>query len=134
MSSPLDALRRLSASALDLLLTRAQFASVELAQARVQWVRWIGLALGAAVLALLALMAASAALVLALWEHAGALTLVALAVLYTSGVLVVIRVLQRELREAPPLLSETLAELGSDRDALLGRMAAGEPRPDGGAP
>jgi uncharacterized membrane protein YqjE len=121
VASPLDAVRRLSASSLNLLLTRAQFASVELAQARAQLMRWFGLALAGAVLALLALMAVSALLVIVLWERAGAATLLALALLYALAGYLVVRRMQREVHDAPPLLAETLAELAKDRDAILGR-------------
>jgi uncharacterized membrane protein YqjE len=126
VSAPLDALRRLSASSLNLLLTRAQFASLELAQSRAQLMRWLGLALMVAVAALLAMMAASALLVILLWESAGPLTLAALAFAYAAVGVIVWRRLQRELREAPPLLAETLAELAQDRDAFLGRAPGPE--------
>ena len=129
MSAPLDALRRLSASSLNLLLTRAQFASLELAQSRAQLMRWLGLALMVAVAALLAMMAASALLVILLWERAGPLTLAALAFAYAAVGVIVWRRLQRELREAPPLLAETLAELAQDRDAFLGRAAGADSSP-----
>ncbi|MFZ5540150.1 MAG: phage holin family protein [Pseudomonadota bacterium] len=129
MSSPLDAVRRLSAASLALLLSRAEFASVELAQARAQLVRWLVLALAGALLALLAAVAVSAWLVLTLWERAGALTLVALAVSFAAAAWWVLARLQREVRQAPPLLAQTLQELAKDRDALAGSRAAGdEPR------
>lgn len=126
MSSSLQAIRRLSASALDLLLTRAQFASVELAQARAQVMRWISLALIGAILALLAVMCGSAALVILLWESYGALTLLVLAVAYAMAAYAAIRRLQHELSDAAPLLSDTLAELALDRDAILGRGAGAD--------
>jgi uncharacterized membrane protein YqjE len=66
-------------------------------------------------------MAASALAVIALWERAGPATLLVLAVAYVVGAYAAVRVVQRELHEAPPLLAETLIELGKDRDALLGR-------------
>jgi len=125
VSPPLDALRRLSTSSLNLLLTRAQFASVELAQSRAQLMRWLVLALMVAVVALLAMMSVSALLVILFWDSAGPLTLAALAFAYAAAGFIVWRRLQRELHEAPPLLSETLGELAQDRDAFLGR-AAGE--------
>ncbi len=129
MPSPLDAVRRLSASSLNLLLTRAQFASVELAQSRAQIMRWLGLALAGAVLALLALIAVSALLVIVLWDRSGPWTLLVLAVLYGLGGYIVVHRLQRELSEAPPLLAETLAEIAKDRDAILGRVEGdGEPK------
>ncbi len=121
MPSPLDAVRRLSASSLNLLLTRAQFASVELAQARAQIMRWVGLALAGAVLALLALMALSALLVVVFWEQGGPWTLLALGLLYALAGYLVVRRMQHEVHEAPPLLADTLAELARDRDAIVGR-------------
>ncbi|MGE5337837.1 MAG: phage holin family protein [Gemmatimonadota bacterium] len=135
MTSPLDAARRLSASTVNLLLTRAQFASVELAQSRAQLMRWVGLALIGAVLALLALMALSAFLLIVFWDAAGPWSLLVLTVLYAVVGFLVVRRLQRELHYAPPLLSETLAELAQDRDAILGRAAgADETRSAGSAP
>jgi uncharacterized membrane protein YqjE len=131
--SPLEAVRRLSASSLNLLLTRAQFASVELAQSRAQLMRWLGLALGGAVLALLALIAGSAVLVILLWERAGPLTLLGLTVVYAAVAYAVVRRLQNEMHEAPPLLAETLAELAKDRDALVGRSASDGESPSPGA-
>lgn len=125
MPSPLDAVRRLSASSLNLLLTRAQFASVELAQSRAQIIRWVGLALIGAVLALLALMAFSALIVIVFWGQGGPWMLLALAVLYAVASYLAVLRLQREVREAPPLLAETLDEFAKDRDAIVGR-AEGE--------
>jgi len=119
--TPLAAVRRLSASSLNLLLTRAQSASIELAQARAQLLRWTGLALAAAGLALLALISASALLVIVLWERVGPLTLVALTLIYAVAGWLVARRLARELDAAPPLLAETLGEIARDRDAILGR-------------
>jgi len=131
--SPLEAVRRLSASSLNLLLTRAQFASVELAQSRAQLMRWLGLALVGAMLALLALMAGSAVLVIVLWERAGPLTLLGLTVVYAAVAYAVVRRLQQEMHEAPPLLAETLAEFIKDRDALVGRSASDGEAPSSGA-
>lgn len=132
VASPLDAVRRLSAASLTLLLSRAEFASVELAQARAQLMRWLGLALAGALLALLAAVAASAWLVVALWERAGGITLGVLAAAYAVVAWRVLQRLQREIREAPPLLAQTLQELAKDRDALTRREppdeAGGEPR------
>lgn len=128
MPSPLDAVRRLSTASLTLLLSRAEFASIELAQARTQLMRWLGLALACASLALLALAAASGWLVAALWERVGWVTLLALAVGYGIGAFAVLRRLQREIGAAPPLLAQTLAELAKDRDALMQRRDDDETR------
>lgn len=117
-------MRRLSAASLALLLSRAEFASVELAQARAQLLRWFVLALAGALLALLAVAAAAAWLVVALWERAGGITLVALAAAFAAAAWWTLGRLQREVREAPPLLAQTLQELAKDRDALAGSGAA----------
>jgi uncharacterized membrane protein YqjE len=127
--SPLAAVRRLSAASLALLLSRAELASVELAQARAQLVRWFILALAGALLALLAAVAASAWLVVALWERAGWVTLALLAAAFAAAAWWVLMRLQREVLDAPPLLAQTLQELAKDRDALAVSGAADdEPR------
>lgn len=131
MASPLDALRRLSASTVNLLLSRAEFASLELAQTRVQLIRWITLALFAMVLALLALIAGSALLTVALWPRFGWYTLAALFAVYVIGAVWVFRTLTSEVSAAPPVLSETLRELSNDRDAIFAR--ARRDNDDGGA-
>jgi uncharacterized membrane protein YqjE len=119
VSSPLDGLRRLAVASAALLLTRAEFASLELAQARVQFMRWLGMALGASMLAALGAIALSAALAIALWPQWGWVTLVLLGLVYLLGSLWLMRQLLREVREAPPVLSQTLEELARDREALL---------------
>ncbi len=124
-------MRRLSAASLALLLSRAEFASVELAQARAQLVRWFMLALAGALLALLAVAAASAWLVVVLWDRTGWLTLALLAAAFAAAAWRVLARLQREVRDAPPLLAQTLQELAKDRDALAASGAADdEPRAD----
>jgi uncharacterized membrane protein YqjE len=119
MASPLDAVRRLSAATVNLLMSRAEFASLELAQTRAQLLRWVALALFAMVLLLLALIAGSALLTLVLWPRYGWMTLAALFGVYVLGASLVFRRLTREISAAPPVLSETLRELSNDRDALL---------------
>jgi uncharacterized membrane protein YqjE len=120
MASPLASVRRLSAATLNLLLSRAEFASLELAQTRAQLMRWLVLALLGAVLALLALIAGSALLTLMLWPRYGWVTLAVLVVLYVIGAVWLFRSLAAELAAAPPVLSQTLRELSNDRDAFLG--------------
>lgn len=119
MASPLDAVRRLSAATVNLLLSRAEFASLELAQTRAQLIRWVALALFAMVLVLLALIAGSALITVALWPRYGWITLAVLFALYVLGAALVFRKLTTEMSAAPPVLSATLRELSNDRDALL---------------
>ena len=71
---------------------------------------------------------ASMAVTVALWPHFGWGTLAALAVVYTVLALWVFRTLAVEHASTPPLLSETLRELASDRDAVFAARA----RPDEG--
>ncbi|NOT87074.1 MAG: hypothetical protein HOP03_02715 [Lysobacter sp.] len=128
MASPLDAVRRLSAATVNLLLSRAEFASLELAQTRVQLIRWVALALFAMVLVLLALIAGSALVTVALWPRYGWITLAVLFALYGVSAVLVFRKLTGEISAAPPVLSATLRELSNDRDALLAdkRVQAGD--------
>ncbi len=121
MTSPFDTVRRLSAASVSLLLSRAEFATLELAQARAQLMRWVLLALLATLLALLALLAASTLLVLALWERFGWISLLAVGIAYALAAVFVLRRLDREIAAAPPLLAQTLQEVARDRDALFGR-------------
>jgi uncharacterized membrane protein YqjE len=123
-TGPLNALRRIGARSVTLLLSRAEFAALELAQARGQLVRWLTLALAAAVVLQLALLAAAAALVALLWDRFGLFTLLALFLLFGGAGTVLVMWLRREIAAAPPLLSETLTELAKDRDALFGREDA----------
>ena len=129
MASPLASVRRLSAATVNLLVSRAEFASLELAQTRARMMRWLVLALLGAVLALVALIAASALLTVVLWPHYGWITLAVLSALYLIGAIWLFRSLAADMAAAPPVLSETLRELANDRDALLGgrgRSDAGE--------
>jgi uncharacterized membrane protein YqjE len=125
--APVDALRRLSAASVNLLLSRAEFASVELAQARAQLMRWLLLALAALLLALLGLLAATALLVALLWPALGWMSLLLPAIVYLAGAVFVFQRLQREVQDAPPLLSDTLQELAKDRDAFRGAVGAADP-------
>lgn len=121
MASPLASVRRLSAAAVNLLVSRAEFASLELAQTRAQFMRWLMLALSGAVLALVALIAGSALLTVVLWPRFGWITLAVLVALYAFAAIWLFRTLAAEMAAAPPVLSETLRELSNDRDAFLGR-------------
>ncbi len=121
MISSLGALRRLPAAFMGLLLSRAEFASVELAQARAQWLRWMGLTLAVALFTLLAFVAASATAVLALWNLLGWITPLILTGVYAAVAWAVLHRLQREVGQAPPLLAQTLQEIAQDCDALMGR-------------
>jgi len=121
-ASPLDAVRRLSAATANLLLSRAEFASLELAQARAQLLRWFTLSLLVMVLLLLTLIIGSALLTVVLWQHFGWITLAILLAVYALGACLVLLKLKAEVAAAPPVLSETLHELSNDRDVFVARV------------
>lgn len=132
-ASPLDAVRRLSAATVNLLLSRAEFASLELAQARVQLLRWFALSLLVMVLLLLTLIVGSALLTVAFWPHLGWITLAILLAVYALGAWLVFGKLTGEVAAAPPVLSETLQELSNDRDVFVARVRQTSEDTDGEA-
>ncbi len=133
-ASPLDAVRRLSAATVNLLLSRAEFASLELAQARAQILRWFTMALLTMVLLLLTLIVGSALLTVVLWPQLGWVTLAILLAVYGVGALLVLRRLMGEVAAAPPVLSQTLQELSNDRDIFVARARQSAPETDVEAP
>lgn len=133
-ASPLDAVRRLSAATANLLLSRAEFASLELAQARAQLLRWFTLSLLVMVLLLLTLIIGSALLTVALWPQLGWITLAVLLAVYALGAALVLRKLMGEVAAAPPVLSQTLQELSNDRDVFVARARQSAPETDVEAP
>lgn len=106
-----------------LLVARAEFASVELALVRAQFVRWLLLATLALLLGLLGLLSATAVVSLVLWPLLGWGALLVPAVGYLAAATWVVVKLRREVDAAPPLLHETLQEIARDRDALLQAVA-----------
>ena len=132
-ASPLDAVRRLSAATVNLLLSRAEFASLELAQARAQVLRWFALSLLVMVLLLLALMVGTALLTVVLWPHLGWITLAVLLAVYALAAWLVLRMLMGEVAAAPPVLSQTLQELSNDRDVFVARVRQSTEDTEGGA-
>jgi uncharacterized membrane protein YqjE len=124
---PIEALRRVSARTLELLQSRVELAALELEQARAQWVRWAVLSLVCSVMFQLALLAASAALAVMLWDRFGPLTLAAIALAYAGIGAAILARLRREIAAAPVLLARTLAELAKDREALFGDDAPSPP-------
>ena len=114
--------RALLAHALALFLTRGELAALELAEARDRAVRWLVLALVAAVLLLAALLTVSLWVATIFWDGPRVMAVSLLAVAYAVAGVVAIGILRREVAAAPPILSETRAELEKDRDALRGHL------------
>ena len=112
-------IRRAARAASSLLLARAEFAAVELAQSGTDALHWLLWALGATAL-------------LALWPQCGWYSLGLLTLVYALITGYVVHRLRRALRARPPLLAQTLAELATDREALFGHHgpeAGAEPKP-----
>jgi uncharacterized membrane protein YqjE len=124
-SGLVGSVRTLLAHALALLLTRGELAALELADARERAVRWLVLALIAAVLLLATLMTVSVWVAAVFWDGPRVLAVGLLAVAYAVAGAVAVSKLRREVAAAPPILSETRAELEKDRDALRGRLPGG---------
>jgi uncharacterized membrane protein YqjE len=110
--------RRAGQSVLALALARAEFASVELTIAAQAGLRWLLVALAACVIAMLALIALSATIVIALWSQFGWYPLAALALLYCLATALLVGWLLRSLASARPLLWQTLAEIAKDGAAI----------------
>ena len=119
-AQPAGPVREAVALAAAALVTRGELASLELAEARDRAARWLVLALVGAMLLLAALLVGSFWIVSLFWEthRSAAAAVVARAYALAGGGLVAW--LLARLREAPPLLQATLAELRQDCDALSG--------------
>ncbi len=120
-------IRRAARAASSLLLARAEFAAVELTQTSADALRWLLWALGATALMALTLIAATATVVLALWDRLGWWSLGFLTLVYAAATGYLIVRLRRALRTRRPLLAQTLAELSKDREALFGQGAEAKP-------
>ena len=125
----MGALRRAARAASSLLLARAEFAAVELTQTGADALRWLLWALAATSMLALTLIAATATIVLALWDWLGWFSLGLLTLAYAIVTAYLLVRLRRELRSRRPLLAQTLAELSKDREALFGRGADAGPEP-----
>jgi uncharacterized membrane protein YqjE len=121
------AMRRAARAASSLLLARAEFAAVELTQTGAEALHWLLWALAATALLALTLIAATATIVLALWDRLGWLSLGFLTLAYAGLTGYLIVRLRRELHRGRPLLAQTLAELSKDREALFGHSADAGP-------
>ena len=114
-SPPLGAaLRRIGDASLRLLATRIELASVELGQAQRTVIRWFALSLAAGLLLLLAIVAATAAAVIAFWPTLGWLGLVLFALIYGGIAIALGYQVQREVASAPGVLAATAADLKAD--------------------
>jgi uncharacterized membrane protein YqjE len=103
------------------LVTRGELAALELAEARERAGRWLALALVAAVLLLAALVVGALFVVSVFWDNYRSAAVAIVAVVYAAGGAALGAWLLARLRNAPPLLPATLAELKQDCAALRAR-------------
>lgn len=130
MALSFEAARRALKHLGQLALLRADLAAEELALARRQWIGWIGMALAAFALMVVALVAAGAWLTLVLWDRFGALTPGILALLFGLATALLLRALLHGAGSTAPPLAQTRAALREDYEtlaiALVQQRRAGE--------
>ncbi len=119
-----DALRRASGTALSILQSRLELATLELSVARRQLLQSAGLGLLALLLLVVGLVTLSVSVVLLLWDRVGVMGLIGMGVIYLLVALVMIVKVKNQLASQPRLLQETNAEL--KRDAVMLRGAPSE--------
>jgi uncharacterized membrane protein YqjE len=100
------------------IVTRGELAALELDEARRRALRWMALALVAAVFGLAALATVSLLVAAVFWETHRWQSLALLLLIYAAVAAAIAAWLRNELRAAPPLLQSTLGELKRDGDAL----------------
>lgn len=116
------ALRGLLTQALALAVTRGQLAALEIEEARARTLRWAALGLAAGVLLLAALLTLSLWVAALFWDGPRALALGLLTLAYAGLGVVALLVVRSQAASAPPLLSQTRAELDKDRQALRAQL------------
>jgi hypothetical protein len=122
MALSFEAARRLLRHLGQLVLLRADLAAEELALARRQWAVWLGMALAAFALMVVALVAAGAWLTLALWDRLGAVTPGILGLLFGLAAVLLLRALLHAAGTALPPLAQTRAALREDYDVLASAL------------
>lgn len=116
----LDALQQLTGTALALLRSRLELASLEVGEAQERFVLTLAAGVAAALLFVAALAALSAWAALAAWDRLGPSVLGWLALAYALLGAAVLGWLRAWLRAAPPLLADTIDELHQDARRLRG--------------
>ena len=124
-ADPASSWGRAGESLLALLLARAEFASVELTLTAQAALRWLLVAMATCVIAMLALIAVSAVVVVALWDHFSWYPLAALALVYCGVTTLLVGGLLRSIARSRPLLSQTFAELAKDGAAIRHSAVSG---------
>jgi len=127
--TPSSPLRGLARSLLGFVETRARIAAGEFEEQILRFLE-VAIWLLATVFFLgLALVFVSVLIVLAAWDSNRLLAAGLLAVLYVGAAVIGALMARKRLRERPPFLATTLAELGRDRERFSGGAGSGE-RPE----
>jgi uncharacterized membrane protein YqjE len=111
-------LRTLAASGVGIVRTRLELFANELEEERVRALQIAVLGIIAIFCGCVALLLATAWIVVALWDQYRLLTLAVLAFAYLAGALVAVSVLRAKAAQRPKLFSASLAELRRDQDLL----------------
>jgi len=111
-------LRRILDSGLALVQNRLRLLAVELQEEKVRFFDLVLRMVAILVLGLLALIAATAAVVVWLWDTCPVLVLGAVTMAYGIAAVLVWRDLQKRLQTGPPPFADTIAEFKKDRECL----------------
>jgi uncharacterized membrane protein YqjE len=123
-----DALRRVAGTAVSMLQSRVELASLELGEAGRRVFNTVLLAFFAVLMLLAAVVLASVWLVMILWPWLGAASLGLFALVYVLVAALLLRWVQRRFDAEPPLLDATLNELRSDAELLRRASSPTSPR------
>jgi uncharacterized membrane protein YqjE len=116
----LDAVARVGSSLFGMLQNRLELASLEIGEARERFVFTIVASFAAVLLLGGAVVALTAWIAAAFWPTVGAAVLGWIALVYAATGVGLLLWLRARLRDDPPLLAETLAELRTDAAMLRG--------------
>lgn len=121
------ALRRAAGTALAMLHSRVELASLELGEAARRVFAAVLVALFAVLLLLAALVLATVWLVMILWPTLGAASLGLFALLYLGVGAALLWWVRRQIDQQPPLLEATMNELRSDAAQMRGAPPSAAP-------
>jgi len=114
----LDSLRRLLDSVLGLVQRRLEVIALDLQAEKTRVLDLLVRAAAMLVLGLLALVAATATIVVALWDTSPVLVLAVVTVLYGAGATILAWDIKRRLREGPKPFADTIEEFRKDRECF----------------
>jgi uncharacterized membrane protein YqjE len=114
----LDSLRRLLDSVLGLVQRRLEVIALDLQAEKTRALDLLARAAAVIVLGLLALVAATATVVVALWDTSPVLVLAGVTVLYAAGATILAVGIKRRLRDGPKPFADTIEEFRKDRECF----------------